>query len=68
MIKITLGQIWEHMVVHIVCKEEVISMMKTVCPRCKEVILSLWCEETIRCLKCEEIITIEDGSDVVIIQ
>ncbi len=37
--------------------------MKSVCPKCKEVILSLEYEETIVCAKCETTFEMKDDSD-----
>jgi uncharacterized protein YbaR (Trm112 family) len=37
--------------------------MKSVCPKCKEVILSLGSEETIVCTKCETTFEVKDDLD-----
>lgn len=37
--------------------------MKTVCPRCKEVVLNLWDEKTIICTKCDTTFEVKDNSD-----
>lgn len=37
--------------------------MKNICPRCKEIVLTLWDEEIIVCPKCEEAFDADDSLD-----